>query len=521
MIKNYFKIAWRNVLRHKGYAAINVSGLTVGIAACLLIFVVVQFELSFDTYQTNYKNIYHVVTAEVRDGDIGYNPGIQDPATEALRLDFPQAKVASLNSAYGAQITVPGSDNEADNKKFTENIGVFFMEPQFFDLFDAKWLAGSAAVLAEPNMVVISKSEANKYFGDWKQAMGKPLKMDNLITFKVAGIIDDVPSNANIPLNIMVSYVTWKQHPNEYGYVNDWHSLSSNHQVFMLLPSNPSLVAHINAQLKTFSFRHSGDKGKAHNFQSLQPLADMHFDTRYGNTLADHLISKGIINTLIFIGILIVIMASINFINLSTAQSVGRSKEVGIRKVLGSSRAQLIAQVMGETTIIVITAVILALIIGQLVLPYLKNVASVPDNIGLINTGSVLFLIGVTLTVILLSGLYPALIVSGFKPVLALKNKITAASIGGIPLRRALVVTQFAISQLLIIGTIIAVKQMNFVNEADLGFNKDAVLILPGNNDSISLQKIASHPMRHHQITAGLLIFISIIPTKKMALLPF
>ncbi|MDB5144180.1 MAG: FtsX-like permease family protein, partial [Mucilaginibacter sp.] len=497
MLKSYFKIAWRNIVRHKGYAAINISGLTVGIAACLLIFVVIQYELSFDTFRANFKNIYHVVTQEKREDGFSYNPGVQVPATEALRLDFPQAKVAAINSSYGSQITVPqnGPSNGIDDKKFTENVGVMFMEPQFFDIFKADWLAGSPSVLAQPNMAIIDKSSAVKYFGDWKNAMGRSLKMDNLINLRVAGVIDNAKPNSDLPLKILVSYVTCKKYPKDYNYADNWHSLSSNHQVFMLLPPNEP-VAKINAQLKTFYYRYSGEKGKNTKMQFLQPLANMHFDTRFGNTLGDHMTTKATLRTLSFIAILIIIMASINFINLSTAQSVGRSKEVGIRKVLGSSRGQLIGQVIGETSIIVVGAVILSIVIAKLLLPYLKNIASVPDSINLLNTGSVIFLVSVTVLVILLSGIYPALVVSGFKPVLALKNKITAASIGGIPLRRALVVAQFAISQLLIIGTIIAVKQMNFVNEADLGFNKEAILVIPGYTDSLSLQKMQSYKNR-------------------------
>jgi putative ABC transport system permease protein len=493
MLKNYFKIALRNIIRHKGYAAINISGLTVGIAACLLIFVVIQYELSFDTFRPNYKNIYHVVTQEKRETDFAYNPGVPVPTTEALRLDFPQAKVAALEMNYGSQVTVPvgGSSNGAADKKFTENIGVMFIEPQFFDIFGATWLAGDSKALAEPNMVVIDKSSATKYFGDWKNAMGKLLKMDNVLNLKVAGIIEDAKPNSDFPLKVLVSFITWKQHPNDYNYSNDWHSVGSSHQVFMQLPAGES-VTKIDAQLKTFNLRHSGDKGRVTRIHFLQPLADMHYDTRFGNTIGDHITNKTTLRTLSFIAILIIIMASINFINLSTAQSVGRSKEVGIRKVLGSSRAQLINQVIGETGIIVSTAVLLAIVVAELALPYLKNIASVPDSIGLLNVGSLLFLVSVTVIVVLLSGIYPALVMSGFKPVLALKNKITAASIGGIPLRRGLVVAQFAISQLLIIGTIIAVKQMNFVNAADLGFNKSALLIIPGYTDSISLNKIAS-----------------------------
>ena len=491
MLKSYFKIAWRNIIRHKGYAAINISGLTVGIAACLLIFVVIQYELSFETFRPNFKNIYHVVTQEKRENGFSYNPGLPVPSTDALRLDFPQAKVAALNSSYGSLITVPkqsGTTNP-DDKKFTENTGVMFIEPQFFDIFHADWLAGSPSVLKQPDMVVIDKSSAIKYFGDWKNAMGKALKMDNVINLKVAGVIEDAQPNTDLPLKVLVSFVSWKAHAKDYNYDYDWHSVSSNHQVFMTLPPNES-VDKINALLKNFNHKHSGIKGVSHKIQFLQPLAEMHFDTRFGNTLGDHITSRSTIRTLSFIAVLIIIMASINFINLSTAQSVGRSKEVGIRKVLGSSRSQLIGQVIGETAIMVISAILLSVIIAKLLLPYLKNIANVPDNIGLLNAGSIAFLIITTLVVILLSGIYPALVVSGFKPVLALKNKITAASIGGIPLRRALVVAQFAISQLLIIGTIIAVKQMNFVNEADLGFNKDAILVIPGSTDSVSLQKI-------------------------------
>ncbi len=515
MLKNYFKIAWRNIARHKAYAAINISGLTVGIAACLLIYVVIQYELSFNTYQPNFKNIYHVVSEQSREGDMVYNPGVPVPATEALRIDFPQITVASLLSSYGSQITVPddNAQNGRGDKKFAEDIGVVFAEPQYFDIFSAAWLAGSKAALNEPNMVIIDKTRAEKYFGTWQSAMGKMLKMDNLLNLKVAGVIADAPANSDLPFRIMVSFITCKQHPNEYGYADSWHSLSSNHQVFVKLPESES-VARINAQLKTFAHRHAGEKGKVGLSNFLQPLGDLHFDRRVGNTLGDHLTSKSTLRTLSFIAILIIIMASINFINLATAQSAGRSKEVGIRKVLGSSRGQLIGQVMGETTIIVAFSLLLGLIVAKIALPYLKNIASVPDDIALLSAGSLTFLALATVVIILLSGLYPALVVSGFKPVLALKNKITAASIGGISLRRGLVVLQFGISQLLIIGTVIAVKQMRYVNEADLGFNKEAILVIPGPTDSISLSKMGPFKEQLLQNPAvKSLTFISDVPS--------
>jgi putative ABC transport system permease protein len=492
MIKNYFKIAWRTIIRNKGYSIINVAGLSIGIAACLLIFVVIKYELSFNTYLPGYKNIYHLVTQLKQSDEVAYNPGVPAPAPDALRLDFPQAKIAALDASYGSQLTVPGNTGDAlGDKKFTENIGVVFTGPQFFDVIKFKWLSGKPNVLNEPNMVVLDKSTAIKYFGNWQQAIGKVLKMDNVLTLKVAGVVEDAPSNTDFPLKVMVSYITWKSHPKDYNYVNDWNSVGSSHEVYLTLPANTS-AGKINAQLKSFSDKHFTGDGVTKNTLFLQPLSQLHFDTRFNNTLGDHLTSMATLRTLSFIGILIIIMAAINFVNLSTAQSVGRSKEVGIRKVLGSSRKQLIAQIFGETTIIVCSAVVLALIIAKISLPYLKNIASVPNDVALFTLGNLLFLIIVTITVIILSGLYPAFIISGFKPVLALKNKITASSVGGIPLRRTLVVAQFAISQLLIIGTIIAVNQMDFVHNADLGFNKEAVLIIPGYTDSISLQKMQS-----------------------------
>jgi putative ABC transport system permease protein len=490
MIKNYFKIAWRNTVRHKAYSAINIAGLTVGVAACLLIFVVVQFELSFDHFQPGYKTTYRVTTQTNREAGIMRSAGVSAPAVNALRLYFPQAKVAGLESSYGSQVTVPAvKENPSDDKKFIENMGVMFIEPQYFDIFKSSWLAGQPSALKNPDMVVIDKSSAIKYFGDWKNAMGKTLKMDNVLTLKVAGVINDAPSNSDFPLKVLVSYITWKQHPKEYSYFNNWNETSSNHQVYVEFPANVTPQT-VDRQFANFSAKQFKNRTSGIRALVAQPLATLHFDTRYGDTLGDHQTSMATLHTLSFIAVLIIIMASINFINLSTAQSVGRSKEVGIRKVLGSSRGQLIIQVIGETTMIILLAVVLAVGGAEFALPYLKNIASVPDNIGLFNIGTILFMAAVTFTVIVLSGIYPALVVSGFKPVLALKNKINAASIGGIPLRRTLVVAQFAISQLLIIGTVIAIRQMNFVNNADLGFDKEAVLIAPGSADSISLQKM-------------------------------
>lgn len=495
MFKNYFKIAWRNITRHKSYSAINVAGLAVGIAACLLIFVVVQYELSFDTYQPGYKSTYRIVTKKDREGNIRYSAGISTPAVDAFRLYFPQATIAGINAIYGSQIVAPAANgNAAGDKKFVENTGIMFAEPQLFDIFSATWLAGSALGLKDPNMVVIDKSSAIKYFGNWQLAVGKTLRMDNLLTLKVAGVIQDLPPNTDLPFKVLVSYITWKKNPKSYHYAYTWDETSSDCQVYIKFPANV-LQNTIESQMLSFSekqFNSDSKRAARKRYAVAQPLSAIHFDTSFGGTLGDHVTGKSTLRTLSLIAVLIIVMASINFINLSTAQSVGRSKEVGIRKVLGSSRGQLVGLVMCETAIIVLISAGLAICIAKIALPLLKHIASVPDTIGLFNPGILLCLACVIVAVILLSGVYPAIIVSGFKPVEALKNKINSAAVGGISLRRVLVVTQFTISQLLIIGTAIAVKQMDFVNNADLGFNKEAVLAIPCPADSIGLSRMNS-----------------------------
>ena len=486
MIRNYSSIAWRNIKRNKVYAAINISGLAVGIAACLILFIVIQYELSYDKFQPNYKSIYHVA-AKIRsaEGD-GFGEGVPYPAYDALRTQFPDVVTGAMFQNYNSQVTILSSDdvNSASNKKFLEETGIFFSDPNFFSIFQYKWLAGSAQALKNPNAAVITKKLAEKYFGEWGNAMNKILKLDNAAIVQVSGVLDDIPQNTDFPLSLIASYETMKKYPDTYGYTDRWGNVTSSFQAFMLLPSNVS-ASSINKRLLAFSNEHynADKKDIFKTYQFLQPLSDIHFNKQIGN-FGDHITSRTTLWTLSLIGIFIIIMACINFINLSTAQAVRRSKEVGMKKVLGGTRIQLFRQLMGETCIIVVTATVLAAIIASICLPYVKNIASIQEKLKLLNTSTILFMTFVTIVVTILAGAYPSIILSGFKPALALKNKITSASIGGISIRRGLVITQFAISQVLITGTIIAISQMNFVHQANLGFNKEAILVINSNVDS-------------------------------------
>lgn len=482
MFKNYLKIALRNLVRHKAFSVINIAGLAIGIASCLLLFTVVKYELSYDKFQSNYKQIYHVVTQDKYSDGITYNPGVPIPASEALRIDFPQITIGSLFASYGSQVTVMDSNpNIATDKKFIESNGFFFCDPQFFKVFHYDWLEGSPSVLEIPDNTVLTQKAAEKYFGDWKNAMGKFLKLDNKVTVKVAGILKDPPLNTDFPLEIITSIKTASANPGTYSYNDSWNTLSSNFQIFMLLPKNIS-ADNINKQLLQFSKKNYVVRSSVKT-SFLQPLSDIHFDKWFPN-FGDHITNKTTLWTLALIGLFIIIMACINFVNLSTAQAVGRSKEIGIRKVLGSYRWQLFGQLIGETAFIVIASIFLAIGIATLCLPFIKHVASIREQLGFFNRESILFLIALGGAVTILAGSYPALILSGFRPVQALKNKITSATVGGISIRRGLVITQFAISQILIIATIVAITQMSFIKNADLGFNQEAILLFNSNADS-------------------------------------
>lgn len=485
MIINQFKIALRSLKRHKAYSLINISGLAIGIAACLIIFLVVRYELSYDKFQPAYKDIYHVITEDKGPDGTEYTPGIPYPALEALRADFPQIKLTGLFYAYGTQVAV-GDAEKATGKKFIEETGVFFCEPEYFDIFKNTWLAGDPSVLKDPGQVVLARSMAVKYFGDWKNALGKVIRIENAMDMKVSGIMEDVPGNSDFPTTVIGSYITIKNN-GYYGYNPDWGNTTSAFQIFMRLPENTS-PAQVESQLKQLADKYYSNQGVHKISNSLQPLSEIHFDTRVPG-LGDHVTSRATLMTLSMIGFLIIVMACINFINLSTAQAVTRSKEIGVKKVLGSSRKQLFFQAMGETNVIVLLSACLALIIAWIALPYIKHIISIQEELSLLSLQNALFVVGIVVAVTLLSGFYPALILSGFKPAVALKNKISSATIGGISLRRGLVVIQFAISQILIVGTIVAVSQMEFVRTADLGFNKEALLIVSSSTDSVAQAK--------------------------------
>lgn len=488
MIQTYLKTALRNLFKNRKHALLNVLGLAVALAACIVVFLVIQYETSYDKHLSNYSSLYQVVTKDVDADGEHYTSGVPFPAIKFLRQDYPQYRFTELMQNSGVQVTAKTETN-LPGKKFFQEDGMFYAEPELMRMFEVKFLAGKADVLNDVNSIALDKSTAEKFFGDWKTAIGKRVNIDNSnFDLQVAAIFEDVPENSDFPLKVVASYSGFIAHDGNGWPLQDWGSNTSNHQVYVLLPKGTNTTS-FNNQLLAFEKKYNTENKQTTRTHFLQPLSKIHFDDRLSNN-GTHITTKTSLYTLAFIGLLVILMACINFINLSTALAVTRSKEVGIRKVMGSSRAQLRTQVFFETGVVVVASALLAVFLAWLALPYVKNIMVVQGQLNLFNTGNIIFIITITLTTIVLSGLYPAFIMGKFKPVEAIKNKISTTKVGSISLRRALVVLQFSFSQIFIIATIIAISQMNFIRKADLGFNKEAVLMLRMNADSITHSRL-------------------------------
>lgn len=488
MIRNYIKIAWRSLSRNRSYVAINVTGLAVGIAACLLIFLVIHFETSFDNFHSKKDRIYRVVTAYKGKNGYVWGSGVPLPVAEGLRVDFPQIKDIGAIFRMGGHYTVDNGNGQAP-KKFKED-NAYYTEAGFFNIFDFKWVAGDKkTALTEPNSAVLTQDEADKFFGDWHQAMNKVIVFENKTSFKVTGVLENPPANTDFPLKIMVSYSTLNEKASDYyNNTTDWVSTFGTNNCFIVLPANVS-ANQFNQSLDAFTKKHKPNEYKGQGFQ-LQPLGDMHYNTRVA-IFSFHPFGKELISAIALIGAFLLVIACVNFINLATAQAVNRSKEVGIRKVLGSKRKQLVLQFISETLIITLIAIVLATGLAELTLPLLNQLLEIKISGSFLSDPLIqLFLAVVLVGVTLLSGLYPAMVLSGFNPITALKNKITAVRTSGLSLRRGLVVTQFLIAQFLVICTLVIIHQMDYFRTKSLGFDKDAVMAVPFPGDSVSKTKL-------------------------------
>jgi len=478
MFKVNLKIAWRNLWKNKGYTLINILGLSVGMAGCILIFIFIRFQLSFDEGYQHEGRIYRFVTNWKYNSYTDYSQGVPIPLIAAARNEFAGLEKVAALVRRGRILHV--KDDRGNVILKTEE-GVFYAEPDLFEIFDIPWLYGKPVqALSAPNTVALSESMAMKFFGGTEKALGRSILLSNQTNLKVTGVFKDMPENSSFPLKVVVSYQTFDQKNGK-----NWDAVASQTECYVLLKKGVR-IADLQKPLAQFNKKYFEDKKIAGNQNnSFQSLSDIHFSEHYGN-FADTSVTMKEIYGLAVIGLFLMLTACINFINLATAQAINRSREVGIRKVMGSRRRQLVTQFLTETFAIVLMSMLLACILSELAIPMMANLFSGNITFSLFSHPSIFIFMGILIIIVsFLAGFYPAMVMSGFSPALAIKNRLTVNS-SGLNLRKILVVVQFAVTIILIIGTLVIIRQMEYIRQKPLGFTTGSIAMVNTPGDSLS-----------------------------------
>jgi putative ABC transport system permease protein len=484
MIRNYLKIAVRNLSKRKGYSLLNIAGLTIGMTCCLLIFHHVSFEKSYDDFSPRAKDIVRLRLDSYQKGKLAWQSATIYPAiAPTIRKDFPE--VEDFCRLHDAEMLLT---NEANNIKFNETKG-YFADPSFVKMFDVKMLKGNpSTVLDAPDKMVISESMAKKYFGNG-EAMGKSLTVrdpGSLRTYQVTGVFKDYPKNSHLVVDYLVSYSTLGKTLQLQGDTSNATETSwSWYDFYSYLQLKPGTdYKKLELKLPAFSDRYINSREwyKTNNNRAslhLLPLSNIHLYSNY-NQEAEVNGNGQAVGFLFLIAILIISIAWINYINLATARSVERAREVGVRKVFGAVRATLIRQFLVESSMLNIIAFLFSLLAFYLLLPAFERFVGRNTHIDFVLTADYWWLfIALFAGGTLLSGIYPALVLSSFQPITVLKG-VFKHSAGGINLRKGLIVIQFITSVVLIAGTIIVYQQVNYMRRQELGVNIDQTLVLQG-----------------------------------------
>ena len=474
MLRNYIKASLRKFRRSKAHTLINLAGLTLGLLFALIIFQKVRFELSYDAYHPDADRIYRVVREDRQFGQAEYDEGVPYPFANALRTDFPEIEhVVIVDRNFGAPVlTVHRSNGEPFRAK--ENAGSAFVDQDFFSLFQYEWLYGNPeTALAAPQSVVLSETMAHKYFGT-DNPMGQTISFDGEFDLTVAGIVRDAPHNTALPLSIMISNNLGEAHRRGN---QSWGSTSTAVQCYLKLPASVE-QASIEERLGDFLAKHRSPEVAQYLRFFLQPLSEIQRDTRF-ETIGNQrpLVSRETLWGLSLIGLFLLITAGINFINMNIVLVIRRAREVAVRKVMGGSPRQIMMYFLTETALSTAIALIVALALVNEVIrmlsPFIGEGFSANPFTDPIFAGAA---VAATLVLSLIAGLYPAFLMGRLSPTVAMRNAVGKKQGSMLLLRRGLVVFQFAISQVLIICTLVTMQQMRYVNTAPLGYEPDAIV---------------------------------------------
>lgn len=474
MFKNYIKVAYRNLKKRLGFTAINIGGLAIGIACCLLIAVYVFYEGSYDEFHENGDRIYRVTQKTVTSSKTEEGATTPFPVAPALQNDYPD-QIAKTVRFFDMQEEVRTIINKQTDEAFRVN-HFYVVDSTFFDVFSADLLMGDPdEVLDSPMSAVITESQAKRFFGD-ENPVGKQLTFKGVADFTVTGVMKELPDNSHMQIEMLVSFNSLKKLYGTDSFLKGWYWNPC--WTYVMLDENASadrLQADFgNFVQKNYTGREDGEEISL----TLQPLEDIHL---YSNLDQEMEANGSIFYVYLFsvIAVLILIIACINFTNLSTARSQERSQEVGIRKVLGANRSQLFFQFISESFWMTLAGFLLALVITSLALPLIADFTGKELQFSMLISGNMIwFLIALFVAIVLLSGIYPALYLSGFNPIENLHG--SRSSVGGSAfLRKSLVVFQFSLSVMLVIGTIVVYLQLRHMQNKDMGFNKEQVVVMP------------------------------------------
>ncbi len=477
MIKNYIKTTIRSLVSRKTYSLINILGLAIGIASFMIIYLFISDELSYDRHHSKAKNIYRLVNVYDFDG-VGENSASAPfPVAFTLKDEYP-AMITNIVRVFNFQ--APRSFVEYEEKKFNEKY-FFYADSTFFDLFDHTFIKGNPeTALDENGSVVITESIAKKYFGN-EDPMGKIFQFETSINLNVTGVVEDVPSQSHFRFDFIGSMSTLRTQfggrlPQTWVWNPCW--------TYMVLADKVD-PADLEAKFPEFVQKYFYDAEKDNVTMYLQPLLDIHLKSKldYEITSNNNITSIYILSA---IAIFLLIIAIINYMNMATATSASRAKEIGIKKVSGAFRLQLVRQFLGESIIMSFIALIIALILAEFIIPVFNNFTG--KNISmytLFELQNVILIIALGIIIGLLSGLYPAFYLARFNPIVVLKSSVKHGTRSGLP-RKILVVLQFTISITLIIGTLIINEQLQYMKNADLGFEKENIIVLPINRTPIA-----------------------------------
>lgn len=487
MLKNYFTVALRNFWRNKVFSTINTLGLSIGISAALVIFLIVYYEFSFDKFEKDGDRIYRVVLDAKFSGTQGYSAAVPAPLGSAMQNEVTGVEqtvpVFQFQGDATAKVAV-GMHDAGRSTIYKKQTDIVFTNQQYFYLLPYQWLAGSPqASLARPFSTVLTESRAKQYFPSVPAAdiIGKQITYNDDIKTTVSGIVKDLNENTAFTATEFISLPTILQTNLKSQFMMDvWNDWMAYSQLFVKL-SKGHTIEKAEAQLKNLLQKYNPDATKDDNNNitlRLQPLSDLHFNNNYQGFGA-RIAHKPTLYGLLAIAAFLLLLGCINFINLTSAQASQRAKEIGIRKTIGSSKRQLVLQFLSETFFITLIATIVSVILTPLLLKMFVNYIPPGLHFDLLHQPYlILFLLLLTIIVSFLSGLYPALILSGYKPVLVLKNQhfINSGQTRSAGIRKMLTVSQFVIAQFFIIATLMVSKQINYSLNKDLGFRKDAIL---------------------------------------------